>query len=162
MSIVKDPTAAALYPVDYGMVAMGGHCGVLAVAIMAGRPFEEAWDAIKSRSRKRGRWQGGTTHSERVTLLKAWGIPHRTVYHSPMARRGYIKPAGYDDMLPICTLETFAKRYAKPGVTYMLRVSGHIVTLRDGMVIDQGYAGPVSGYFRRRSKVTHSVERLAA
>lgn len=150
-----------LYPADYGKVAPGGHCGVLAVAIFAGRTFEEAWAALAP---KRGRWSGGTRHGDRVAALRSWGIPLRTVLHLPAHECSYWQGRSplltYDASAPRCSVATFARRHAKPGVTYMLRVSRHVVTLRDGIVIDQTQAAPAASHWTAKKIVTVSVESL--
>jgi hypothetical protein len=149
------------YPSDYGKVAPGGHCGVLAVAILAGRTFAEAWEGLK----RPGRWVGGTNHFQRARLLTSWAVPVRHVRHvyrhEYSHMRGVSPWAAYDGVLPRCSVETFARRYAKPGVTYMLRIRGHVLTLRDGITIDQTNACPVEQYSLRRSIVTVSTERTA-
>jgi hypothetical protein len=151
-----------LYPIDYGNVAPGGHCGVLAVAIFAGRTFQEAWDALK----RPGRWSGGTNQYRREAVLKQWGIACRHVLHvtgREFRVTGTTSPLlCYAACLPRCSVETFARKYAKPGVTYMIRIRGHVLTLRDGIAIDQTNACPVELYPLRRSIVTHSSERIAA
>lgn len=151
-----------LYPQDYGAVPLGGHCGVLAVAILAGRTFQEAWDALKPG--RTARWQGGTSHPARMRVLEAWGVKVRKTLHMTARELRYTKGqsplASYDRALPRCTVETFARRYAKPGVTYMLRIRGHVLTLRDGLTIDQNEACPVEQYSLRNSIVTISTERL--
>lgn len=158
---------AALYPADYGSVAMGGHCGVLATAIFAGRSFQDAWDALQlQQPEPRGKhrvWQGATSHLQRQQVLDDWEVPHHNtihltakdwkIYGSVNARKG-----GY---LPRCSVATFARKHAKPGVTYMLRVSRHVVTLRDGIVIDQSRAAPAAQHPSGRSIVTTSIERLS-
>lgn len=154
-------TAPVSYPNDYGSVAPGGHCGVLAVAILSGRTFREAWDALTPR---KGRWTGGTRHNERIAVLRSWGVPFRATLHMTGADYrfcgGKSPLSSYDAILPRCSVATFARRYAKPGVTYMLRIKRHVLTLRDGYCVDQTECCPVERYSLRRSIVTQSVERI--
>jgi hypothetical protein len=151
-----------LYPADYGAVPMGGHCGVLATAIFAGRDFQQAWDAL----RRPGRWSGQTNCQTRRAVLQGWKVPFRATFHVTRGDFAYFKGASplspYDASLPRCSVVTFARRYAKPGVTYMLRVRRHVVTLRDGIVIDQGCAAPADKHPEGKRLVTTSLERLPA
>jgi len=157
---------AITYPTDYGTVTPGGHCGVLAVALLAGRSFQEAWGALSPPGLRRGRWKGATNHPARMAVLRRWAVPVRTAMHMTAAdlrfMGGKSPLASFDRALPRCSVATFARDHAKPGVTYMLRVSRHVVTLRDGIVIDQQHAAPAASHRSGRCIVTHSVERLPA
>lgn len=159
--------SAALFPADYGSVPMGGHCGVLATAIFAGRTFQDAWDALaplQERKGKRKPWRGATYHHQRKRVLEGWKVAHRDAVHCPakelaetgMSPRSLIA-AG---LLPRCNVATFARRHAKPGTLYMLRVGRHVVTLRDGIVMDQTGAAPAAEHRSGRAIVTVSTERL--
>lgn len=155
-----------LYPADYGTVPMGGHCGVLATAILAGVPFEEAWRTLAPyyAGRKR-KWTGGTHHIHRKAALETLGVPCKHRQHVTAGDLQWfrmVNAPGWEDCLPRCSVETFARRYAKPGVTYMVCVSRHVVTVRDGIVIDQTQAAPASQHHSRRQLVRWSTERLPA
>lgn len=151
-----------LYPADYGSVPMGGHCGVLATAIFAGRTFQQAWDALRPRNKRS--WGGATNCATRRAVLKAWGVAFRATFHVTRGEFAYFKGESpllpYDASLPRCSVATFARRYAKPGVTYMLRVRRHVVTLRDGIVIDQSCAAPADKHPEGKRLVTTSLERI--
>ena len=154
--------SGADYPADYGAVPMGGHCGILATAIFAGRTFQQAWDALHLEIpfawKRSGRWKGKTNHGQRMAVLERWNVPHRVTPHVSKGSLAFLPEGlGY---LPRCSVATFAARHAKPGVTYMLRVSGHVVTLRDGIVIDQSAAAPAACHRAARSLITVSIERL--
>lgn len=156
-----------LFPADYGSVPMGGHCGVLATAIFAGRTFQEAWDALaRYQPRKRTKWKGGTRHDHRKRVLEGWGVPHRDALHVTsvdIALTGMSpRSLAASGLLPRCSVTTFARRHAKPGVLYMLRVGRHVVTLRDGIVMDQTGAAPAAQHRSGRAIVTVSTERLTA
>jgi hypothetical protein len=157
--------SAALFPADYGSVPMGGHCGVLATAIFAGRTFQEAWDALAPyQPPRRGGWKGGTRHDQRKRVLEGWNVPHTVRTHitnTDMIVSG-LSPRTLEavGILPRCSVATFARRHAKPGTLYMLRVGRHVVTLRDGIVMDQTGAAPAAEHRSGRAIVTVSTERL--
>ena len=55
----------------------GNHCGVQAVAVVAQKLLGETMEIFKaqcSRIKKKKRWAGGTTHPERVKVLKFLGV----------------------------------------------------------------------------------------
>jgi hypothetical protein len=112
-----------------GMVKGLGNCGVVAVAACAGVPYATAWDRLKciTARRTRGRtWTGGTFYHERTVALAELGVDY-TVHH---LGRGML-------------FRTWARTQAKPGVTYMVTITGHVVTYRDGVFMDQSGSGPV-------------------
>jgi hypothetical protein len=155
-----------LYPADYGTVPLWGHCGVLATAILAGVPFEKAWNTLAPYyAAGRRKWTGGTHHLHRKAALETLGVPCKHRQHVPAGDLQWLrmmKSPSLADYLPRCSVETFARRYAKPGVTYMVCVSRHVVTVRDGIVIDQTQAAPASQHRSRRQLVRWSTERLDA
>lgn len=130
------------------------HCGVLAVAMCAGVPFEKAWDLF---AKHRGpQWRGVTNHAQRIMALAELGAKHSDTFHVPAATlRAYrtIQGSVPSDMAPRVTAATFAAKYARPGVTYMLRVGGHVLTLRDGMLADQGGIAPAAKHKSARQIV---------
>jgi hypothetical protein len=149
------------YPVDYGAVPTGGHCGVLACAILAGTTFEIAWDVLSTG--RRGRWTGGTRIAEREAFLKALNVPHKARTHISRDRLKWLRSTGspcLNDYRPRCNVATFAARHAKPGVTYMITIARHVVTLRDGIVMDQQQAAPAAKHWTARKLIRHSIERL--
>ncbi len=109
---------------------LGRNCGVTAVALLAGVPFNKAWDKLEVLHRQtrilRGRvrhprnWPGTTNHRDRTLALVAFGCD---VVEVPLRRR--------------MTLATWVLRYSRPGVTYMVRTTSHVQTVMDGRIVDQ-------------------------
>lgn len=151
------------YPADYGTDGRnGGHCGVLAVAMAAGVSFEAAWDALKRIGKKPHNWKGSTRPHERAEALKGFGVrfaEQRLVSASLISGLcpAYVEAMGYG---PRCTVATFATRKAKPGVTYMVRVRGHVVTVRDGMIADQTGIHPAAKHRSARCHANMITEIL--
>lgn len=114
-----------------------GICGVLSVALCAGVSFEVAHAGCKRAmiDLKLGlRFRGGTYHKQRLRVLDRLAVRYEEV-----ALTGRT------------TVGDFASYHAKPGVAYMLRIKGHVLTLKDGVACDQGHCGPVSSYKRRKT-----------
>jgi len=153
------------YPTDYGTVTEGGHCGVLAVSICAKRDFKTIWDFMSRRFDKSARWGGGTTHSQQIATLEAFGVGNLTTEHFSAQTLSDFKflasdyvEKNYPRVLPRCTVATFAKKYAKADTTYLLNVGGHALTLLNGAVADQSGVGPVTGHWVRTKIVSRSTE----
>lgn len=112
-----------------GMVKGLRNCGVVAVAACAGVPYDTAWDLLKGyTARRMGKltWTGGTFEHERAKALIVLGV----AYERLTFKRGQ-------------QFRTWARTQAKPGVTYMVTVTGHVVTYKDGVFMDQCGSGPV-------------------
>src|SRR5690606_16751283 len=95
------------------------------------------------------RWSGRTTHGVREIILKRYGVSLERV-------PGVGPFVGCRSM----TLQTFVTRFARPGVRYVVRTTGHVQIVQDGHVIDQGGLKPVLEHWGRRKRVTfaHVVE----
>lgn len=135
------------YPEGYTPAAQEPHCGVLATAICAGVTFDEAREALLSPfatygipAKYKGKLQRGMTWAtQREAALLQMGVT-------------YVSLTG----LPAMTLKTFVKRHAKAGRTYMVTVTRHVVTVRDGMVIDQSACAPVDQHPSRNKRLSNT------
>lgn len=116
-------------------------CGVLAVALCAGVSYPVAHAACKAsmKALKLGVRFGGRTWLTQIEhSLKGLAVR-------------FAKYRVHDNP----TVGFFAAHRAEPGVTYLLRVKGHFVTLRDGMLIDQISNAPWQLHKTHRRHVTH-------
>lgn len=117
---------------------LGPNCGVTAVAVVCGISFDEAWNALRfGRTRN---WKGRTTVSDWIRVLMSRNVSHEV----RLARR--------------TTLQHWTTYYAKPGVTYMVRTTGHVQVVKDGWVLDQLGAKPIGLFWGRRKRLTHIIE----
>lgn len=118
-------------PEGYAATGKRGNCSIVAFSVLTGVPYRAAEDAFWRSCvelgyyRHRSRWSGG------VSTFKQWPIVSERL-GVPLAC----------DLLPVKRkLSTLVRggRF-KPGVTYAVRVSRHVVTYRDGVVLDQNGA----------------------
>jgi hypothetical protein len=116
----------------------GPNCGVLAVAVCSGKPYADCEAAL----RLPGNWKGGTRQADRERVLRAFGVRFDTCANPP--RR---------------TLLHFVRCHAEPNTLYKVRVTGHVVTVLNGMVFDQRGAVPVASCISRR-KIVKTVLRI--
>lgn len=117
---------------------MGPNCGVTAVAIVCGLTFDEAWN--KLRGNRNANWKGRTYVEDLLKALYDHGIKYE-------CRREF----GY-------TLHTFVKCFARPGVRYIVRTSGHVQVVKDGWAVDQLGSKPIASFWGRRKRVSHVIE----
>lgn len=115
------------YPCGFDQSAMKHKpiCGVLATALCAGVPYKVAHDRVREATFKanpnRQRFGGRTYLRDLKSAMASLGVKlSETIkVNKPM------------------TVSRFAADVAKPGITYLLQVPGHFVTLRDGVLVDQ-------------------------
>lgn len=117
-------------PADY---RRGGNCGVLSVAIVAGVSFEKAWAACRMRKGSKG----ATSAGQREIALNALKVRFE--------KKRFLKTRP--------TVRVFARDWTVPGVTYMATTHGHVVTVKDGIVIDQQGASPAATHWTRNKRV---------
>lgn len=117
--------------------AKGPCCGVLACAIAAQRPFQDAWDWFKTWGTRCGHhaWRGRTFHFDYERWFKFAGVK---VVHSKFARY---------------PLQTWIAAKAKPGVPYFIRTTGHAQIVFNGMVRDQGGVKPIKEFWGKNKHV---------
>lgn len=97
----------------------GPNCGITAIAVFTGRPFADIKPMFERFHKRPGAWKGGTTRSQRHEVLRELGVRFE---RAVINRR--------------VTLAT-AARMLPPGRLYMVTVTGHVVTLKDGIISDQ-------------------------
>jgi len=115
-------------PVD---AQRGPNCGLTALAVVAGVTLAEATAAyIRQYPRFVGsNWKGGTRWTYTMQAAKHLGV--RYVDDTPLEDGYNIR------IVKRMSLKTFVKKHAIPGKRYMVRTTGHVQVLQDGMVIDQ-------------------------
>ena len=128
---------------------MGPHCGVQAVAIVAGKSLNEMLTYFKqTRPIARGnRWSGGTRHHDRVAVLDDIGAAYDVMTRNDMP--------GYERRK--INLAQFVARFAKPGKVYMVTTTGHVQLVKDGVVLDQGGPKPIAEFRGRRKYLSADV-----
>jgi len=137
-------------PVD---AQIGPNCGLTALAVVAGVTLAEATAAyIRQYPRRVGsRWKGGTHWTYTMQAAKHLGV--RYVDDTPLDPRYTIR------IVKRMSLKTFVKKHAMRGKRYMIRTTGHVQVLQDGMVIDQGGGRHIDEY-RGAGKIVKDALRI--
>jgi hypothetical protein len=130
-----------------GMACGLPNCGVVSVAACAGVDYATARTAVWNNlpPKRRMNWKGRTYPNERTHALSELRVNFMTTWS-----RGYRQRMAF---------KTWAAQHAKPGVTYMVSVTGHVVTYRDGVAMDQGGLHTVATS-RLGRKVMHSAIQI--
>lgn len=131
----------------------GPNCGLTALAVVAGVTLAEATAAyIRQYPRYVGsNWKGGTYWTYTMQAAKHLGV--RYVDDTPLDPRYTIR------IVKRMSLKTFVKKHALPGKRYMVRTTGHVQVLQDGMVIDQGGVRHIDEY-RGAGKIVKDALRI--
>lgn len=116
----------------------GPNCGVTAVSIVCGIPFDQAWTELGVN--KGPQWKGWTTVMDWIRVFNSYSIKYTLLKHR--------RP----------TLQAFVRQSASTGVRYMVRTTGHVQLVENGWVIDQAGPAHISKYWGRRKRITHVIE----
>jgi hypothetical protein len=137
-------------PVD---AQRGPNCGLTALAVVAGVTLAEATAAyIRQYPNYVGsNWKGGTRWTYTMQAAKHLGV--RYVDDTPLEDGYNIR------IVKRMSLKTFVKKHAIPGKRYMVRTTGHVQVLQDGMVIDQGGVRHIDEY-RGAGKIVKDALRI--
>lgn len=119
-------------------------CGVLSVAMIAGCTFAEATKAIKNNMMPWQKRHGGkTNHEQRLGALKELGV--KFIDHEVTSRK---------------TLARVIEDIMFTGKTYMINMSSHVVTYKNGEVADQYEISHIRDHGSRRCFVRNITEIL--
>lgn len=131
----------------------GPNCGLTALAVVAGVTLAEATAAyIRQYPNYVGsNWKGGTRWTYTMQAAKHLGV--RYVDDTPLEDGYNIR------IVKRMSLKTFVKKHAIPGKRYMVRTTGHVQVLQDGMVIDQGGVRHIDEY-RGAGKIVKDALRI--
>ena len=128
----------------------GGHCGVQAVAVVAGISLNDAFVQFKKHCKRvasKKRWHGGTKHDERLIVLNKLNVKY-----DKLLQKMHPYSIGYG-----MTLQRFIKDVANPNHVYMATTTGHVQLIHGNKVLDQGGVVDINDYWGKRKKISHTV-----
>ena len=119
-------------------------CGIFAAALASNKEPQEVFDAYKARFNKTSRWKGRTDFFDLERLMESdLGVK-------------YAEVEGVKGM----TVRKFYDEHCKPSKTYVVQVSGHIMAIDKGRLIDQWHCDPVNEAKKNRCRVKGAIEIL--
>ena len=121
-----------------------GICGVMAIAVAASVRYDVAWNTLKQIMLDKGigqRFRGGTYPSQQLEALSRLAVKYEVLN----------KCKGWK-------VWEFAALASETDKLYMITYKGHIFCLKNGMILDQGYDGPVQNWHNRNKRITRIVE----
>ena len=119
-------------------------CAVLACAVAAQRPFQDAWEWMTQRKNKQ--WRGSMFDRDIFKLLDHLGVKYKAITGFDLIARG--NP----------TLAAWAANNAKPDQLYFIVTTGHAQTLFNGTVMDQRGPKPLAEFWGRRKRIRKVLE----
>jgi hypothetical protein len=126
----------------------GGHCGVQAVAVVAGISLTEAFGKFRKHCKfiaKKKRWSGGTHYEDRLSVLNKLGVKYDLLLQN-----------GWEIGIGM-TLQRFIKDVANPNHVYMVTTTKHVQLIHGNNVLDQGGVVDIQDYWGKRKKISHTV-----
>ena len=133
----------------------GGHCGVQAVAVVAGISLTEAFGKFRkhcNRVKRKRRWHGGTKHDERLIVLNKLNVKYYELVKQQKTCDYKVDKIGYG-----MTLQRFIKDVANPNHVYMVTTTGHVQLVYGNKVLDQGGVVDINDYWGKRKKISDTV-----
>tara|TARA_A100001201_G_C4069877_1_gene195437 strand:- start:151 stop:678 length:528 start_codon:yes stop_codon:yes gene_type:complete len=133
----------------------GGHCGVQAVAVVAGISLNDAFIQFKKHCKfiaKRKRWSGGTHYEDRLVVLDKLNVKYDKLVRKQKTGNNKVDKIGYG-----MTLQRFIKDVANPNHVYMVTTTGHVQLVYGNNVLDQGGVVDINDYWGKRKKISHTV-----
>lgn len=120
-------------------------CGVVAVAICSNRSLSECFNFFSERKKKYSNrvFTGPTLYYDRICALKHFNVDFIEL-KTP-------KPLVFNK---------FVSNMTVPDKLYMVQVRGHVVTVKNNIVIDQGEARHFSKHWVKRMQVRRVIEIL--
>ena len=126
----------------------GGHCGVQAVAVVAGISLTEAFGKFRkhcNRVKRKRRWSGGTMYNERLVVLDKLNVKYEK-----LLQNGWMIGIGM-------TLQRFIKDVANPNHVYMITTTRHVQLVHGNQVLDQRGVVDINDYWGKRKKISETV-----
>ncbi len=116
------------------------NCGPTAIAYAVNVSVDEVMDLFRTSFKLSARWKGGSTLRQ---VTKVCRMYKRRPKLKAVKRR---------------TVASWVEWETKSGVSYIVRTSGHLQHVKDGIVSDQHMSVPVADYHWKTSIVTHVIE----
>jgi hypothetical protein len=117
-------------------------CGILAVALGADVSFDVAFQACKRNMPKhRQRMRGSTYKEQRDQCLKDFGVKFEVI----LTNRSVME---------------FCQYHENDGFTYLIEIRKHVMTFRNGHLIDQAINIPWRQYHHPRIGVVRAIKIL--
>lgn len=135
-----------MFAIDGKAAATMPCCGIYAVAVATGRMPQDIFDLYRVKFNKGPKWKGSTNIGKLLELLADLNVPVEH-WNARAGRR---------------TLRCFVRDVAEVDTTYLVRISGHFLIVRNSIVTDQTGFRQVEDYRRRRSTITHcyAIKRI--
>jgi len=115
-------------------------CGIFAASVVMGQEPQKVFNAYKREYGKSSRWKGSTYRESMLEFLTKKKVRWSEVKHPKRI-----------------TVKKFGEMYAKPSGVYMIWVSGHVMTLYKGELLDQWHHQKLFEAKRNRSIVKKAI-----
>ncbi|HYH16117.1 MAG TPA: hypothetical protein VD794_12900 [Flavisolibacter sp.] len=117
-------------------------CGILAVAIAAGVSYPVAYQTLRTvfHEKKLGsRFRGTTWQGQQLAALDRLAVKYRVFQFDKSVMK-------------------FCELHQDDGFIYLISIKGHIMTFKNGFIIDQHFCAPWQEYAHPRMKIKRVVK----
>ena len=119
-----------------------GCCGIFAAALVSGKEPQEVFDAYKAKHNKTGNWKGSTyIGSLKKLMANELGVKFTEI-----------------EKVNGKTVRQFHMDDCRPSGTYLVWVSGHVMTIDKGRLIDQWHCEPIEVAKKNKCRVECAIE----
>jgi len=134
-----------------GAVKGVGNCGIVALSYVMGLSVHDMESYWRHFFNKAPQWKGTVYTYEFTKMMDHLGIKrvHEArnlaykMKNDPMYKRGF----------PACTIHNFARSHMIPDSLYIVRASGHIMCMKDEMIMDQSACTTYWEHWSRRKHI---------
>lgn len=118
-----------------GMTPNLPNCGVVAVATALSLPYDTVYTYFRTVVGKPHQWRGKLRWRELTAAV------------------GYFKGTWEERTVPYMNLAKWVDQHTVKGRTYIVRLGGHFVTVKDGIIVDQSMDTHIDVHWARRKMV---------
>lgn len=138
------------YPKGY--VAGLPNCGVVAIAAITGKDYQDVWNWFRVKNKRPAQWRGSTYSRDYAEALSALGKTNSSLIFT--GRKSASKP-GQQRPIPLhYWVRLYSKKY--PGKKFLVCSCNHTMAVEDGVVLDQSGILPVNEHKSKGRRVTQA------
>jgi hypothetical protein len=125
-----------------GLAGDKPNCGVVTTAYLANTHIKEVTEAFTILRDKPKQWRGMSNYNYRDDIMDYYDVPRKEIEYKSKTLKKWVQ----------CEMD--------PSKLYLVGVTGHIVIIDRGILIDQSRVVPAIEYFKPRARLTDIMEVL--
>lgn len=124
-------------------IGLGNDCGIVAIAALTGKPYDEVKDWFKTKNNHPAQWRGRTSIDDYMDALTELGKPDSYKLHT------LLRP------MPLhMWSRIYCRRY--PGKKFLVASTRHTMAVQDGIVLDNTDVRHVNEHPSKGSRIKNA------